>query len=255
MPHASGAKRWVVPLIVIVVVMAMLAGVGVWMFFGGDNSQPPPSPPVTSAPPAGPATAPSESGIGGVVRNERGEPIANVRVAISWLQQSNSASPGASRIVRKSGRAVTNAAGFWSYGGLPSQGASRLELSFTSRDFIPLEVSEPRMDDLIHHSAVFMLASGYAIEGDVVDLSGQPVDGAKVSTKRWEGDSADPTATSDAQGHFVLRHLTDLASQVLVTAHHLAPQTQKISRQTASTPLKIRLSPGQTLRAGCGRGR
>ncbi len=138
MPPASGATRWVVPLIAIVVLLAMLAGVGVWLFFGGDNSQPPPSPAVTSAPlvtPATAATAPSEPGIGGVVRNERGQPIPNVRVAIAWLQQPNSNSPGSSRIMRKTGRAVTNAAGLWTFGGLPSQGTSRLETHFHQSRF------------------------------------------------------------------------------------------------------------------------
>jgi len=249
MPTASGATRWVVPLIAIVVLLAMLAGVGVWLFFGGGNSQPPPPPALTSTPLVTPATAPSEPGIGGVVRNERGQPIPNVRVAIAWLQQPNPNSPGSSRIVRKTGRAVTNAAGLWTFAGLPSQGTSRLALTFTNRDFIPLEVSTPTMDDLIHHSAVFTLAAGYSIEGDIVDANGLPVDGAKITSKRWEGDSADPTATSDAQGHFVLRHVSDQALQILVTARHFAPQVQSISAQTSSTPLKIRLSPGQTLRA------
>jgi hypothetical protein len=238
-----------VPVLAIVVVLAMLAGVGFWLFFGGGNSEPPPSPAMTSAPPAGPTTAPSEPGIGGVVRDERGEPVANVRVVIAWLQQPNPNSPGSSRFVRKTGRAVTNAAGIWSYGTVPPQGASRLELTFTNRDFILLEVSEPPMDDLIHHSAVFALAAGYSVKGDVVDSNGQPVDGAKITTKRWEGDSADPTATSDSQGHFILRHISDQALQILVTARHFAPQVQSISAQTSSTPLKIHLSPGQTLRA------
>lgn len=141
--------------------------------------------------------------VAGVVQDERGQPVADVKVGITsgalpigFRNSTTTGADGRFRLVRL--------------------GPGRVLLRTASGRFLPatqeldLAAEEERLD------VVLVLEQGHAIAGQVVDDRGMPVAGIKVGAKRSERRAGveverftpDEAATTDARGWFTLAGLT-----------------------------------------------
>lgn len=141
--------------------------------------------------------------LGGVVQDERGQPVADVKVSAS-LDGLGFGTMSTSK---------TDAAGKFTVGKLqPGQWTLRTasgKFLPSSEDFL-LQAAQQRTD------LVLVVKQGQAIAGQVLDDLGMPVAGAKVGSKRKEVRgtvdierfTADEAATTDAHGYFTLAGLS-----------------------------------------------
>ncbi len=143
----------------------------------------------------------------GVVKDERGQPVAGVKVAVT-LGSLGFGGFGASSA------SVSKADGAFTVGKLRP---GKWSLRTASGKFLPtvealtLEAEEQRMD------VVLVVRAGNAIAGQVVDDRGMGVAAMKVGSKRKEASgaidierfTADEATTTDANGYFTLAGLSD----------------------------------------------
>lgn len=133
---------------------------------------------------------------GHVVAKTSGAPIEGARVDVSPYGNSGD-----------SGRAVTDASGFFSVGQLAP---GSYDLVVSAQGYAEVNRRALTVSAGERFSIELQLAGTGAVEGFVRDSSGQPVAGAQVvSSNRWGGTwgSTPVEARADAQGHYLLEGL------------------------------------------------
>jgi hypothetical protein len=143
--------------------------------------------------------------IGGVVRNEDGEPVEGANVLIC-LRGSKSRDRTAPRIENDIWEmpASTDSAGGWKFHAAP-ENLEFLHVRLEHPEYISNEYIEemPPADDFKNKTAILTLYRGTPCEGKVTDEHGQPIEGVEViSGEAGEGSPAKPTRLTDALGHF-----------------------------------------------------
>jgi len=138
--------------------------------------------------------------IGGLVRDEQGAPVPNVRVRLAWTDPSRPQGQNNQNIMLS-----TDVHGRWSFNGVPQAALPSLNLSLRHRDFVGLN-PRPTPQSLMAAGDVAVLSHGVDVSGTVVDAMGWPVAGAQVSTGngpgRWQ-----PRDNTNDQGRFALHHI------------------------------------------------
>ena len=198
-----------------------------------------------------PADAKVETGadtrrrVGGVVRDEKGAPIAGVKVRIEWEPERRNV---------YSALAVTGTDGRWSR--RFNRNAKELKLQLTAERHVSTIfdrwASSPPMEKLIDQSAVSVLPRGHLLRGVVRDESGKPVDDALVlaaCSGAGGGQPSEDIATrTNADGTFELDGLPPDKLEIVIYGRDLAPAVIERVISKTTTPVEITLKQGSELR-------
>lgn len=178
--------------------------------------------------------------IGGIVRDEQGEPIqgasVTVRMPVDWPKLDN--------WVFTASEQVTDGEGRWQWDGAPKD-LGRASISIEHPYYLPgRATASPGLD------TVTVLEKGLQVTGRVVTTDGEPIAGAiaRLGLDRFGTD--EPEAYTDAEGKFVLENCKPGRTAVTVQAERYSPDMRAL---TVSTDDKVtdsgefHLGPGHTL--------
>lgn len=211
--------------------------------------------------------------IGGIVRNEEGQPVAGATVEILIRSAGETGSEGEARVwIREA--TTTDAEGRWRLADAPAR-LQRYRVSAVVRHPEYLEwrayrALDERLAELRAGEAVQQLERDRrvraTVEGRVLDQEGRPIAGARVQEGLDHGEHIlqrptrvlDPVLT-DSEGRFRLENvlLSELISYrpgqvpedlvLTVQAEGYAPQTVSFKLTPEVAPLEFRLEPGHRL--------
>jgi protocatechuate 3,4-dioxygenase beta subunit len=180
--------------------------------------------------------------IGGVVRNEAGQPIPGVQLQlylpITWPKMDGYVYSLASPITDENGR--------WQFDAAPAD-LSSLHINARHADY--LRGSSNRSGLALNNNNVLVLKQGPTVTGRVVDADGKPVPFATVRAGRDSFGTSDPETQTDRDGRFTLKNCQPGDSAVTVQADGFAPQFQRIAIAGQNEPLEFKLEKGHVFRA------
>lgn len=192
-------------------------------------------------------TLPLEKGttIGGLIRDDKGDPIAGATVFV--LVPSNEArEPGKPRVNIWDHEAKTDAEGRWHCDVVPAKLDDvwlRLSHPDFASDTMYGTTPKPSLESLRDRSGVMVLKKGITVEGRVLSADGKPVAGAKVAqgSDRWG--SHYPDTTTDEAGRF--RFANSRAGEMILTvqAKGFSPDLRKISVAPNQAGVDFTLEP------------
>ena len=192
--------------------------------------------------------------IGGFVRNDDGQPVANANVVL--IIRGSSMGGVAQQVFNDiwERRVATDAQGKWHFDEAPADLRS-LSVTLEHPDYISNERIDERPvdDDFRQQKAVLILHKGVAVDGTVTDESGKPVAGVDiVYGEAGNGSTTSPNTTTDAAGHFHFGGISrrgnfGLAPILTLTSPDHAPEMIDLTAFTGQ-PLKVVLKAGQPLR-------
>lgn len=229
------------------------------VFWGSDDA--PAAPPVIPKT----VTIPMEPGTvwGGVVQNEKGEPIPNVKVCVHYWSKQKERNPHLRvNICVEDSVVTTDKDGRWRIDIMPDkfeEDGPRLFLTHPDyvsdhlqRGHTPLPVTErPSYQSLRAQTAVMVLSKGTTIAGRVTDESGKPIPQAVVCNQYdcYDPDPLRIATTTDNEGHFRLSGLSHRQNYrdyfFTVQAAGYTPVLVEIADYDAAKPAEIKLKRGQ----------
>ena len=194
--------------------------------------------------------------IGGVVRDETGQPIANATISVSLPNESPPQFNAVEQIALYDRSVATDADGRWTFAEFPAE-AKAVSVRVTHPEFSSgsfLSDTAPSMyvgerlpmADLSIGTAEMKLKAGVELTGVVTDEAGRPVRDAQVALGRTRYDSDRKPATTDGNGAFRLTGVTAGESWLTVQANGFAPAMKKLAAGTANAPLQFKLGAGHT---------
>jgi peroxiredoxin len=176
--------------------------------------------------------------IGGVVKNEAGEPIAAAEVRLSmpitWPRDDNFYFTVATLATDNQGR--------WQFDGAPAD-QPNVHVNVRHPDYIPLGIAGS-----LSNENVYVLKQGPTVRGDIVDEQGKPVGFARVLLGDSRFHSNRVVATSDADGLFVLKNCTLGTTLISVQSDAHAPAAQQIVVAAQNEPLRFVLGAAHIVR-------
>ena len=188
--------------------------------------------------------------IGGKVVDESGAAVAGAKV---YLQiRAPDPARGPDWFDTEDDPIVTRDDGTWSFDGMPIAPAevkARVEHPDYADDGDFRTVSGPDAQPFRRREAVLTLARGFPVTGEVVDLEGEPIAGARIARGPNGFGYADwPVVAADQQGkfRFTQRDRGDLALTVLAPGR--APDLKLVRIGPDLEPITFRLAPERTLR-------
>ena len=200
--------------------------------------------------------------IGGIVKNEQGEPIEAVAVGVHY----QTADPDAAENVRVDvlihnavGTDIeTDKAGRWTFDMMPAEiDRNELRIFLTHPRYlsdnlrpghIPLPITrQPSIAKLRDLSAVMVMKEGLEVTGKVTDKLGNPIAGAKIyDTEDYWWRSTKPIAETDSQGQF-RSNTNPGAATWTVQAPGYAPDLRVVTIKAGMSPVEIHLEPGRVI--------
>lgn len=176
--------------------------------------------------------------IGGVVRDEAGQPIAGAKVSISAPVPEK-----ANNFHSWLGFKTTDAEGQWRLDEAPEVLAG-LNIRVEHPAYRPGWAQASRNLD-----SPTVLKKGLSVRGRVVDgWSGKPIAGARavLGADIWGSDP--PRAKSDASGWFTLENGVEGPSVVTIQCHGYAPELKDVRVGEDGEPVEFRLGPSNLLK-------
>ncbi len=162
--------------------------------------------------------------IGGVVRDEKGEPIEGAQVS-PWFNITQR--PERMNQLGWGQSVKTNAEGEWTFASLPTD-LQQVTLTFKHPDFVELRITEPVATLAVQAggqpSTVTTMRPGIVFGGRVTRPDGTPLKGAKVmyfKQNRFSSDS--PTTTTDNEGRYRFYSGEEGRADLIVTKSGFAP--------------------------------
>jgi len=197
--------------------------------------------------------------IGGVVKNERGEPIEDVAMGVHYQTADPDAAENVHVEVLIHNAVETNIktdeAGRWTFDKMPAE-IDKNELRIFLKHprylsdqprpgYIPLPITrQPSIEKLRDFTAVMVMKEGFEITGKITDKAGNPIAGAKIfDTEDYWRRSTKPFAETDAQGRFSSSANPGTATWT-VQAPGYAPDLRVVPIREGMPPFEIRLEPG-----------
>jgi RNA polymerase sigma factor (sigma-70 family) len=205
------------------------------------------------------------SHIGGVVRDEAGNPVANAQIEVQFIgtgghsdrefQTERPGFPADDLVVT-----TTDAAGRWSFGSAPATSAE-FWITVEHPDF-PKASFNPQSDerrilrgaqdlklaDLHAGAAVMVLKSGLSLPGFVVDEQTNAIVGARVWLGSSFAGSHDPEAITDVDGSFRMKNVSLGNGYVTATAKGFSPERIQVDVTSNAAPITVQLKPAALLR-------
>ncbi|MHC4323983.1 MAG: carboxypeptidase regulatory-like domain-containing protein [Planctomycetota bacterium] len=200
--------------------------------------------------------------IGGIVKNERDEPIEGVAVGVYY----RTVDPDAAENVRVDimidnahlTDIKTDASGRWTFDKMPAQiDKNELRIFLMHPQYmsdllrpahIPMPITrQPSIESLCDLSAVMVMKEGLKVTGKVTDTRGNPITGAKIyDTEDYWWSSTKPFAETDAQGQFQANANPGTATWTVQAAGY-APDLRVVTIKSGISPVEIRLEPGRVI--------
>lgn len=198
-------------------------------------------------------------GIGGSVRDEAGQPVANASIILKFpgTGESDSREPKRERLGfwEDLPAVKTDAMGRWQCAHVPPR-YSDFSISVKHNDFPDSGFSVQRegdsqigvlsIDDLYAAKAVLTLRAGLSVTGIVIDERDKPIPAASICVSRW-ADQKKPAAVTGPDGKFTVRNLKTAGFPLTVMAEGFAPERTHID-PTDAVPLRVQLKPASLLR-------
>lgn len=192
--------------------------------------------------------------IGGIVRNQKGEPVegANVLVCLRGSRNRDRTAPRIENDVWEA-PAPTDSSGRWKFHDAPDN-LEFLHVRLEHPEYVSNEnvVEMPPADDFKNEAAILILRQGTPCEGTVTDSQGRPIEGVEViSGARGEGSPSKPTRMTDADGHYrfggisLERHREAILS---FRKEGYAPELVELSPCSTLIRQDVVLPPGNELR-------
>lgn len=180
--------------------------------------------------------------IGGVVRGEEGEPIADARVKLNLSHDAE----------RYWIDVRTGSDGRWR-GHVPkNMHVAQFWLHHTDYVCVPISYSTPPEGPLHAEQAVTVMKHGKLVQGKVHDSQGKPVANALVLSQPYNVDMEKPaddltTTRTQDDGTFAIRNLPEGTGALGVYADSYAPEVVPVDVQDAAPAADIELSPAGEL--------
>ncbi|HEX4122366.1 MAG TPA: carboxypeptidase regulatory-like domain-containing protein [Verrucomicrobiae bacterium] len=204
-------------------------------------------------------TAKMERGvtIGGVVKNEKGEPVPGARVIFSGPVTATADGRERTSIAPNYHAERTDDQGRWQNTEVPKD-FSHMTFYVIDQDYVPAtfgcdaggaedsEIVQWPAGDYLAGTAVMMLTHGIEVSGVVVDSSGKPV-AETVITRNHEWRNPAAALTSGDDGRFKIINLQPGVLILTFQAKGLAAQTSQMELSNGMPELKIELKPGNVL--------
>ena len=182
--------------------------------------------------------------IGGVVKNEEGNPVEGVKVFLLLAEQE-----GKIRYFISDSFSTTDAEGKWRNDIVPEK-IDGLWMNLKHPDYVTTDVWNtipvPPEQALRDFTSVMVLKSGVTLSGVVRDQEGNPVHEALVQLGS-SGYSSKKTRT-DEKGHFAFRNCDEGELHVSVQANGKSPQARRFLPKEIGVPLEFTLEPGNSIR-------
>ncbi|MGD2174868.1 MAG: carboxypeptidase regulatory-like domain-containing protein, partial [Candidatus Brocadiaceae bacterium] len=182
--------------------------------------------------------------IGGLVRDEQGEPVQGAQVNVHLA----SSGPGPQDFFRGEDL-PTDEKGRWRAQGAPAD-ARRFSIHVSHPDY----AAEPHYrpvdaEKLLSMEHVSVLESGCALRGRVTDAEGNPIADARVmlGADRF-GLLREPSTNTDEEGRFAFDSVSPTVQTVTAYARGYAPDLRRVKVSAEAEPLTFRLDRGHTIR-------
>ena len=185
--------------------------------------------------------------LGGIVRNEDGQPIEGVTVNFLCSDQDHDKRP---RVSIRELTATTDRDGRWSATLFPAGRFSvSIRLSHPEHDSGDgYGAAQASLEDLRKGTAVMRLNKGVALEGIVSDLAGQPIRGASVALGSDRFLSYYPMPKTGKTGRFSFGNVRTGEAVMTVTAPGYAPELLRVAVHKDMKPVEVKLGPGQVFK-------
>jgi beta-lactamase regulating signal transducer with metallopeptidase domain/thiol-disulfide isomerase/thioredoxin/protocatechuate 3,4-dioxygenase beta subunit len=177
--------------------------------------------------------------IGGIVKDEAGQPIAGAKVEVYGPPTESERAHYAFIL----GTLQTDAQGRWQLDTAPQSSAG-----------VSASVSHPhyrRGYAAISHdlNSATTLKKGISVSGRVVDAKGQPIQGATAVLGHDRWGTNPPTGKTNERGEFTLENCDAGATIITVQADGFAPQIRDVRVEAKNEPVEVRMTePGATIR-------
>jgi hypothetical protein len=195
--------------------------------------------------------------VGGVIKNEYGEPIEGVKVEVRLDFNSESQNEAIPSVWLANGEdaRTTGTEGQWTLDNVP-EGDDELTLKLTHPDYVSdffwgllQKIQEVTAEDLRKQTATLVMPRGIRVTGTITDPQGKPIEGAVVV---WGDDpylerAADEVYT-DEKGVYRFPPLPPAPLNVTVMAEGWMPELRKIEIVEDNPPVDFQLNPGRKLR-------
>jgi protocatechuate 3,4-dioxygenase beta subunit len=193
--------------------------------------------------------------IGGVVRDEQGQPIKDVVLGFYWYSPNRPRQAIRDDMQAKTAR--TDKEGRWVCDFAPPELDDNFRIFVRHPQYvsdrwgsgtIPMSLyPRPSQEELSSGKAVYVMKAGLVLAGKVTDIDGKPIRGAQV--RLLERDVNRPTngQRTGADGSFVFKNAERQNDCCVVTAKGFAPEMVSCD-PTKSAPLAIALRPGGQIR-------
>jgi peroxiredoxin len=189
--------------------------------------------------------------IGGIIKNEKGQPIEGATVFILVP----SSSQNGEKVDIWDYPVKTNAQGQWRCDILPAD-MTDVWIRLAHPDYVSDNMyggtPKPPMESLRNLSGVMVMKKGPTVKGLVVDKSGKPIAGVQVSqgSDRWG--SHYPDTRTNAKGEFEFKNVTSGTGSnkliLTVQADGFAPDLKEIDINGNMQPVKFVLDPARTIK-------
>jgi thiol-disulfide isomerase/thioredoxin/uncharacterized GH25 family protein len=193
--------------------------------------------------------------IGGIVRNDKGEPVPGARIIFSGPAPTDPDERVHSVVAPNYHAERTGADGRWHFDEAPRDLES-LIFRVTHPDYITTffasEGAQTGDDavvllpkaDFLASNAVMTLGHGIELSGQVVDQAGKPVAEATLTRNReWRNSAA--ALTTDTNGQFKIINLKPGEMYLTIQAQGLAGETRLLTLSNSMPELKIQMAPGK----------
>ena len=186
--------------------------------------------------------------IGGVVKDEVGQPVIGAKVSPGIFFRVPDDPPQGRDEFKLGDDPLTDAAGHWTCLTMPSGfNPARLAIQVHHPDFQPFSIYGGKVTDAIGPKGTVVLKRGITITGRVVDRDNHPVRGARVIAGRQWFNSGRPAVETDGTGHFRLDHLPSGDTVITAQAKGHGPDLVKIEVRPGLAPVELKLGPARTI--------
>lgn len=186
--------------------------------------------------------------LGGIVRDEAGEPIAGAEVTVNGRRSF----PDIPRWRSINDTVTTDAEGKWLSRRVPKDLKDfRFTIEVKHPRFMSLKLFEKEeypLEELREGSAVAIMREGIIVEGIVTNPNGKPLAGALVGQFTELFDSGYPRATTDEGGHYRLPPCEPGKYALAVAADGFAPNSLEVNVTAEARAFDIRLQQGAPIR-------
>jgi hypothetical protein len=186
--------------------------------------------------------------IGGVVRDERGRPVAAARVYPHLRPRPLGEGPEEAAL-DDDDSVETDAQGQWSFATVPDdlRDDHRLAFRLAHPDYVsdgePYCLRTLPVALLRAGAGAFLMRDGIPLEGRVVDSKGRPAAGARVSIERTHAvpPSGITRTRADARGRFRFAHVDPGPGRLTATADGFASVREAVTVRPGRAPVEVRL--------------